>query len=77
MKNNLILSDIDNIEFLFYCSIQMNKAGVLRKAIEMIQRLQNENGRLKQENITLKMEQQKRGTTFTTLLFITKQETFH
>ena len=55
----------------------MNKAGVLRKAIEMIQRLQNENGRLKQENVTLKMEQQKRGTTFTTLLFITKQETFH
>lgn len=49
----------------------MNKAGVLRKAIEMIQRLQNENGRLKQENVTLKMEQQKRGTTFTTLLFIT------
>lgn len=48
----------------------MNKAGVLRKAIEMIQRLQNENGRLKQENVTLKMEQQKRGTTFTTLLFI-------
>ena len=49
----------------------MNKAGVLRKAIEMIQRLQNENGRLKQENVTLKMEQQKRGTTFTILLFIT------
>ena len=40
----------------------MNKAGVLRKAIEMIQRLQNENGRLKQENLALKMEQQKRGT---------------
>ncbi|KAK2563255.1 Sterol regulatory element-binding protein 1 [Acropora cervicornis] len=41
---------------------KMNKAGVLRKAIEMIQRLQNENGRLKQENVTLKMEQQKRDT---------------
>ncbi|XP_068720053.1 sterol regulatory element-binding protein 1-like isoform X1 [Montipora capricornis] len=41
---------------------KMNKAGVLRKAIEMIQRLQNENGRLKQENLALKMEQQKRET---------------
>ncbi|XP_029180137.2 sterol regulatory element-binding protein 1-like [Acropora millepora] len=41
---------------------KMNKAGILRKAIEMIQRLQNENGRLKQENVTLKMEQQKRDT---------------
>lgn len=41
---------------------KMNKAGVLRKAIEVIQRLQNENSRLKQENIALKMEQQKRET---------------
>ena len=40
----------------------MNKAGVLRKAIEVIQKLQNENTRLKQQNIALKMEQQKRGT---------------
>ena len=40
----------------------MNKAGVLRKAIEVIQKLQNENARLKQQNIALKMEQQKRGT---------------
>ena len=40
----------------------MNKAGVLRKAIEVIHKLQNENARLKQENIALKMQQQKRGT---------------
>ena len=41
----------------------MNKAGVLRKAIEVIHKLQNDNARLKQENIALKMEQQKRGKT--------------
>ena len=41
---------------------QMNKAGVLRKAIEVIQKLQSDNARLKQENIALRMEQQKRGT---------------
>ena len=40
---------------------QMNKAGVLRKAIEVILKLQNDNARLKQENMTLKMAQQKRG----------------
>ena len=39
----------------------MNKAGVLRKAIEVILKLQNENARLKQENMSLKMAQQKRG----------------
>ncbi|XP_073252369.1 sterol regulatory element-binding protein 1-like isoform X2 [Porites lutea] len=41
---------------------QMNKAGILRKAIEVIHKLQNDNARLKQENIALKMEQQKRET---------------
>ena len=40
---------------------QMNKAGVLRKAIEVILKLQNDNARLKQENMALKMAQQKRG----------------
>lgn len=40
---------------------KMNKAGVLRKAIEVIMKLQNENARLKQENMSLKMAQQKRG----------------
>lgn len=40
---------------------KMNKAGVLRKAIEVIMKLQNENARLKQENMNLKMAQQKRG----------------
>jgi len=40
----------------------MNKAGVLRKAIEVILKLQNDNARLKQENMALKMAQQKRGT---------------
>ena len=39
----------------------MNKAGVLRKAIEVILKLQNDNARLKQENMALKMAQQKRG----------------
>lgn len=39
----------------------MNKAGVLRKAIEVILKLQSDNARLKQENMTLKMAQQKRG----------------
>lgn len=39
----------------------MNKAGVLRKAIEVILKLQNDNVRLKQENMALKMAQQKRG----------------
>ena len=41
--------------------LQMNKAGVLRKAIEVILKLQNDNARLKQENMALKMAQQKRG----------------
>lgn len=41
---------------------KMNKAGVLRKAIEVIMKLQNENARLKQENMSLKMAQQKRET---------------
>lgn len=50
--------------FLF----QMNKAGVLRKAIEVIHKLQNDNARLKQENIALKMEQQKRGTFLSKLI---------
>lgn len=40
---------------------QMNKAGVLRKAIEVVLKLQNDNARLKQENMALKMAQQKRG----------------
>ena len=39
----------------------MNKAGVLRKAIEVILKLQNDNARLKQENMALKMAKQKRG----------------
>ena len=43
---------------------QMNKAGVLRKAIEVILKLQNDNARLKQENMALKMAQQKRGKSF-------------
>ena len=51
-----------NIFNLTVVLFQMNKAGVLRKAIEVIQKLQNENTRLKQQNIALKMEQQKRGT---------------
>jgi len=46
----------------------MNKAGVLRKAIEVIHKLQNDNARLKQENIALKMEQQKRGTFLSKLI---------
>lgn len=50
--------------FLF----QMNKAGVLRKAIEVIHKLQNDNARLKQENIALKMEQQKRGAFLSKLI---------
>lgn len=44
--------------FFFF---KMNKAGVLRKGIEVIMKLQKENARLKQENMTLKMAQQKRG----------------
>ena len=46
----------------------MNKAGVLRKAIEVIHKLQNDNARLKQENIALKMEQQKRGAFLSKLI---------
>ena len=34
---------------------------MLRKAIEVILKLQNDNARLKQENMALKMAQQKRG----------------
>lgn len=34
---------------------------MLRKAIEVILKLQNDNARLKQENMSLKMAQQKRG----------------
>jgi hypothetical protein len=42
----------------------MNKAGILKKALDYIRYLQKENGRLKDENIGLKMAQQQRSKIF-------------
>jgi len=36
------------------CVCQLNKSGVLRKAIDYIKYLRNSNKRLKQENVVLK-----------------------
>ena len=57
----LLCERCDLFMSLFFFFFKMNKAGVLRKGIEVIMKLQKENARLKQENMTLKMAQQKRG----------------
>jgi len=36
------------------CSVQLNKSGVLRKAIEYIKYLQTNNAKLKRENLALR-----------------------
>lgn len=40
---------------------QLNKSAILRKTIEYIKYLQNQNSRLKQENVALKLACQKSG----------------
>lgn len=61
MQNNIHQSCCSIFKTCVILFFQMNKAGVLRKAIEVILKLQNDNARLKQENMALKMAQQKRG----------------
>lgn len=46
--------------------LQLNKSAILRKTIDYIKYLQNQNARLKQENMALKMKYQKTGTKETT-----------
>ncbi|KAL0883896.1 hypothetical protein ABMA27_015966 [Loxostege sticticalis] len=45
---------------------KLNKSAILRKTIDYIKYLQNQNARLKQENMALKMKYQKTGTKETT-----------
>lgn len=46
---------------------QMHKSGVLRKAIDYIKYLQQVNHKLRQENLALKMANQKNSKCFTLL----------
>lgn len=46
---------------LFVLLLQLNKSAILRKTIEYIKYLQNQNTRLKQENVALKLACQKSG----------------
>lgn len=50
-----------------YFSPQMHKSGVLRKAIDYIRYLQQVNHKLRQENLALKMGNQKNSKCYTLL----------
>lgn len=53
------------IDISFQCfSSQMHKSGVLRKAIDYIKYLQQVNHKLRQENLALKMANQKNSKCF-------------
>jgi len=46
--------DGDGVNCTMFACVQLNKSGVLRKAIEYIKYLQSNNARLKRENLALK-----------------------
>lgn len=50
--------------FFIFFSSQMHKSGVLRKAIDYIKYLQQVNHKLRQENLALKMANQKNSKYF-------------
>lgn len=58
MTSCLYLVSLNKINIFF----QLNKSAILRKTIDYIKYLQNQNARLKQENMSLKMKYQKPGT---------------